>query len=578
MATKKFSLKDSPIFKSTTVPKPEGPEKATPSSEAIPPEPGKEKEEDKALPPERVKEEDKAVGIPPSVYSAMSIGKTLGLSRRAIGLDIAADQVTIVELGHTPTGARLDKFGLAPIPRQPEEEKEIIKAIKNVLQTSGINPKDVIVSIPGNLINHVLLSFPPMPKKELNNALQREVKQNTTTSPEDTIASYLPLGEISRKGIQKQNVLLIMVSKTEVGRYLSLLKESGIFPAAISTTQIAFYNLWQKIGREERDKAVALVEIKGSTVTVNICRGTQFYLCRTIKVPDRENMEVFLSQVRVELDRSFLYYKQQFRGETVEKILLSGDSQDIKTITKILSENLRMEVKEFNPLESVSVRKGLLPDLPPSPALLTTAIGLAIEGNKRKRERVNLLPEEIQERTQRITKRIFVGVAGSILATVLLLAYWGLETTSQSYRQLLADQKERLLQIKPIITKYETVKKKEQALQGGIRLVERLVEETPRLSPILQDLSNIVPKEVFFREISFGKGTSRDTKSWNLTIRGELIKGTSGWRGPLTTLLANLKKSSFLREVVLEPIQEVESSETEKQLKTMPFTIKCLLN
>ncbi|NOX97693.1 MAG: pilus assembly protein PilM [Nitrospirae bacterium] len=580
MAAKKFSLKDSPIFKSTTVPKPVKPEEPTPAPETASPEP--DKEQKKVVSPKAVKEKvpDVASFI---TLSGISVGKILGISRRVTALDITADKVVMVELVYTPTGARLDKFGMASLSRQKEgeREKEVIKTIKKVLQTSGINPKNVIVTIPGNLINHALLTFPLMPKKELHNALQREVKQHSTVPYEDTIVSYLSLGEISQKGIPKQNILLIMTSKTGMRHYLALMKECGIFPTAISTSQIAFYNLWQKTSLARKDKAIALVEIKGSTVTVNICKDDQLYVSRTIQIPGRENLEIFLSRVRVELDRSFLYYKQQFRGETVEKILLSEDSEDIKTIAEVLSDNLRMEVEEFDPLQLVSVRKELLDDLPSSPSVLTTAIGLAIEKNPRKRKRVNLLPEEIQERAQRIAKRISLGISGLALVTLLFLTYWGLDTTSRSYHQLLANQEERLLQMKPLITKYEVFEKKERIRQKEVGLIERITKGSPPWSLILQDLSNTVPKKIFLREVSIIEEDSRTGRNWQLTIRGEILKeGTSGWRGPLAVLLSNLKKSAFLKEVVLEPLQEEGPSvlETEEPKKTMSFTIRCLLN
>ncbi len=137
----------------------------------------------------------------------------------------------------------------------------------------------------------------------------------------------------------------------------------------------------------------------------------------------------------------------------------------------------------------------------------------------------DISPEPVKEnkRAPRTTRRIFPGVAASVLVAVILLSYWGLKNPSRSHRQLPVNQKERLLRTKPIIRKDETLKKKEQLRRKEVKPVERReVNRKPLLLPGKEKLgrkiiSTASPKEEKTATIVQKKRKKQERKEWYLT-------------------------------------------------------------
>jgi len=139
------------------------------------------------------------------------------------------------------------------------------------------------------------------------------------------------------------------------------------------------------------------------------------------------------------------------------------------------------------------------------------------------REGINSLPGEIPERAPKIARRIFLGAAASVLVAIILLSYWGLQTTSRSHRQLPVKQEERLLRTKPIIRKDETIKKKGQFHRREVKPVERReVKRKPLLLPGKEKLGRKIISTSSSQEgktasIVQKKREKQERKEWALT-------------------------------------------------------------
>ncbi|MCK4437113.1 hypothetical protein KAU86_04125 [bacterium] len=129
---------------------------------------------------------------------------------------------------------------------------------------------------------------------------------------------------------------------------------------------------------------------------------------------------------------------------------------------------------------------------------------------------INLLPVSLREKRKRVElpPTTFLLVGGGVL-TLLLLACLVFATSTHLKRRNLQKAEEQLRSLQPESDRIAQLKKEKQKLGKKMAIIEQLVDNRVLWARKLNELSNIIPRQVwitsiFVEERSLGKSSSEE--------------------------------------------------------------------
>lgn len=208
----------------------------------------------------------------------------------------------------------------------------------------------------------------------------------------------------------QQRVLLVAAKKDEVARLLELFKKAGLEISAIDVDSFALLNSFQRLKREDKEEAYALLNMGARFSNMNIITKGNVYFTRDIlwggvavtervkdamgvdleaaealkQKPAEKREEVVgvitpvLERLTSQIRMSFDYFESQF-GKGVERIYVSGGTSYLFNIVDFLKDNLGVDAAMWNPFEGIRISPSVTErEIQESPALFAVAVGLAL--------------------------------------------------------------------------------------------------------------------------------------------------------------------------------------------------------
>jgi len=334
--------------------------------------------------------------------------------RSSIGLDIGSGYLKVVQLKDTKGGYELELFDMLSLP--PElivdgsiiDSLRLIDSLKELSRKAKIRAKDVAISIAGHssvIIKRVAL--PDMSEEELSESIKFEAEQYIPFDIEDVNLDFQILGPKEEPG--QMDVILVAVKKDIINEYLSVVKEAGFNCQIVDVNSFALENIYEINYEIEAGKNVALVNIGGNTINMNILKGGISVFTRdsavgsnlhtevlqrefnlTYEVAERlkrgepvENvspqdafsvMELASEEIIGEVNRSLEYFHEE-----INEVILSGGCALVRDFPKLLAEKIGVETKIIQPFKNIKIPKkfdlAYIEDVAPMAAV---AAGLAL--------------------------------------------------------------------------------------------------------------------------------------------------------------------------------------------------------
>jgi len=370
-------------------------------------------------------------------------------SETSIGLDIGFHDIKVVELVRNEKGFTITKFAIREIPAAILQQKDraglLGGMIKKMFSEANIKGSAVYLSITGHNVIIRNASLPKMPHEELIDAAKWNAKEEVLFDLDKAVVDNYIMDETAKDGATFLDILSVIVRGDVVDFIVSIAKAAGLRPAGVTVVPIA---LW------DYDKAVA--ELAPGTVTSYVDMGAErtriYFVCdghilfsreipnggknltaclvgeyeledgKTVVIDEvraeqikktfgfpaednngkteegvplsllRERFEPILVKQVTELDRSIEYFKNQYRKNSVDRLILSGGGVGLSGMYRFLKENLDLEIDRCNvfmqaAVQDDSLSKEKMKLYGPS---LTVAAGLALG----KCDKINILPEK----------------------------------------------------------------------------------------------------------------------------------------------------------------------------------------
>jgi len=190
--------------------------------------------------------------------------------------------------------------------------------------------------------------------------------------------------------------------------------------------------------------------------------------------------------------------KSEFR-----KVVLTGQSSNLKEIATFLSNSLKMEVVELNPFSNILISNERMLDIVDrSPNAWSVAIGSALTALKETDTKINLLPSELIIEKKLKKKRMPL-----IMSAILLILIFVTMHIFALQNYIIKDSK--LQRIKDILKKYDSfiprIKELEEErtkVKQRLKVSKSVIFKRDLWTRTLMEISRLTPSDIVISQFS----------------------------------------------------------------------------
>jgi len=339
---------------------------------------------------------------------------------KIIGIDIGASSIKVAEISWQNNMPVLKNFGIKKLADKIIEDGLIIEShqlmntLRELLITSHINSKNVVIAVGGGSMFARELIFPMMSKEELKEAIKWDLDKYIPYTP----ASYYYDFSIVGSGMTEKEIKVLLVASPieNVNKIISVIESLGLILIAIDIEPLALYRtvidakqsividigaLLSQVTFFQNDSPAIIrnIPIGGNHFTQIIMEnlGLAFHEAEEMKhqhiirsqiYTDSEykevqkQMDVLVSEITYDVQRTAEYYQQENTNSMIDKVLITGGGANLHHLVHMVSKKLQITTILHNPLEKITIPitfdKTCLQQVAPQ---LSIAIGLALRGD-----------------------------------------------------------------------------------------------------------------------------------------------------------------------------------------------------
>lgn len=521
----------------------------------------------------------------------------LNQSSMIIGIDIGTTSVKAAQMIGGSAEPTLLKIAHAQIESDGKDPKPaILHALRESLEGMDLKGARIVavVNCPQTCVR--MMTAPPMPSRELAEAIRWEAKNYIPFPWEEAIWDYEITGETLEKGVKKLNITVAASPRETIDHLLSFFSELGIKVSTIIPVSAALQNVVRRSQmKSASSETLAVIECGASITELNIYQNARLAFSRklstagkniteslmTTLVSDHGKLQLnsqqaeeikqkygmiesetdqwieekisasqILSLIRPKLEQlvsdiesSLDFYREESRGGTVNRILLFGGGASFKGLASFLSRQLGIKVEGGPPLEGIKVSPDVHIQEPSVTGLFGLAIGAAAgeakgSGLSRAKD-INLLPVELKEETRRLVENISLKAVMTAVVVMAGLFYAGMRIQVSA-----ADKKLQAAQLE-----YQSLQLQMGELSEKAR-ISHLVHGLPAWGEVFRELSNVLPAGMHLTELGMKENT--------ISFKGVIHQNDQDMEVALSRFMLTLENGIF-KNVQLIKTQKVDS-------------------
>jgi len=456
-----------------------------------------------------------------------------------IGIVLSAGGIKIVELDTTTRPFKVIDYVNESY--HLEGENVLASQLRSILTEKRYTGRKVNIALPDfpdSTFLHKVITLPRMSKKEMRIVLQREAKKEALSSSEIVHDGVL-LKTVEEKGVQKNRVLMVIAPRKEIDDNIAFWREVGVEPQLFTTFPLALLHSLSMCNSELQKEIVAFLYLELFRISMIIVDQGTFEFSRNFilnTTPKRDSSISYLSEgteeaarelldreyidlILTEINRSFLYYKHQNRGKTVERIMLGGEVTYLENLKSALKERVEQKVDIFLPIttldaSALGIRQQAFQKLLPS---LAISLGLCERENNQ--NKINLLPQEVREQKRLLLSRAIMGTACAVLFLSLFIGYvcflWGVHTQ----QKVLFKQQVAWGELAPLVTNLTEVERERKQSHAQSLVLNSFLHSETLWRGLFKSLSILVPDEMLFHRLEAKKKEG----GYQIEIQGEVV-------------------------------------------------------
>ena len=347
---------------------------------------------------------------------------------RSLGIDVGTTGIKVVELKKENNVPMLLNYALyydsgSFIQMSSLEilDGEMGRILQDIIKKGNFNTKRAVIGIPSFLALITFIELPEMPTSEIEKAIQFEAAKFIPTPIDEVSLGWEIIGNYQEKPIegsqslhsgQRMQIMLVTVPNSAVGKLSAMAGSSRINVIAMEVENFAtvrcligndkgtfmIINIGAKttdftivsdgIIRVTRSIDVGGMEISraiASGLGVNLQRADFVKKSNQVNLIDPKNrlsslVSPVVGMIIEEIRRLQELYHKKNPLKKIEKIIFTGGTSKLSTLTEYFSKQLSMECQKGNSLARIEVKKEHQEAIQMAAPELTVAIGLALRG------------------------------------------------------------------------------------------------------------------------------------------------------------------------------------------------------
>jgi type IV pilus assembly protein PilM len=382
-------------------------------------------------------------------------------AKAAWGIEIGSAAIKAIRLERDGSDVRVADFVVIPHPKvltTPDLNiEEMLRISLGAFMTQKtLEGAIVVLSVPGNEGLARFAKLPPIPKKAVPQTVMFEARQQIPFPLEEVEWDYHLFASDDSPELE---VGIFAILKEKIAQRLSLYKELGLRPSAMTLGPIAVFNAmvfdrdldqggkpvmaFLDIGTRSSDLVV--IEEGRAWIRTFPIGGHHFTeaMASAFSVPygkaDRLKAEAathkyakqlmhamrpVFDDLLQEVQRSIGHYGSLHPDKPIERIVGLGSTFRIPGLRKFLSDQLGTDIRRLEEFEKVKVEGSAASDFAAAAMNLTTAVGLALQGLGYGEIGINLSPVgNLREQVWAKKSKWFIA-AGALMTAGAALLFW----------------------------------------------------------------------------------------------------------------------------------------------------------
>ena len=464
-------------------------------------------------------------------------------SNTAIGIEITSSQIRLVEADISSWPVRVLNF--VPLGLFSPHEDNIVQQIKGGWERGRFKGKRANIVLSHPAIIHRLISLPPIPEEEIGVIVEREVKGENPPI-ENPVFDWQVIGEVEENGVRKKEVLFVVAPLAEVNQKISLVENAGLRCGIFTTIPLTLLSSLKFIKDGEKG-VVAFLYLGTERGYLLFAREGKW--CFSREFPgDKEGFggERVLSEIK----RSLHYFKQQFRNEDLDRIIIGKEEEeDWQVVRGKLEDSLGVRVEVFDPTYGLDLTliKGRVKEW--EKVLPRLAIILGLVRQYPEDTVINLIPSGVKRKGKELKRRALAGSLAAIILLGFLAGYGGLSQSLKSQTEILQQRKAVLREFQPFLEKGAGWEEKRRLYDRSLSFLND--KKSFPWWEMFQYFSIIVPDGMVFHSLE----ARRIEGGWGVNIKGETMAFDSfAVQGIFNQFYSRFKSNPIFSHIELMPM------------------------
>ncbi len=423
----------------------------------------------------------------------------------AVVVEIGNDWLKVMEGTPLGQGSIITRVNFKKL---VEIKEPVTVALANIFKDLKLNPHGVIACIPRHLVTVRILEFPSTNPRDIRDMVALQVGKQTPYSRDEIIFTYKTIG-VSAAGYTK--VMLVIARRNLVNARVEVLQKAGIDveKVTMSSEGLAHWFSLTYWAQTAPSKAKVYDEVKldnQAVICVDIDSNySDFIVLRQGKLVYTRNFLIganhllgddvsWRDKFAEEVAHSIGLYQNEERDAKVVEIFLGGSAAHIPQLTEILAAKVEVPVVMTDPTHLVNLAKGLTlfgkdegRFVSPCPLIGISLSATALE--------LDLTSSELRIKKQMEGRRKQLTVTGVLIFSIITVF-------SMLFSIIFLNKSSYLMQLKKSLSSIEKDALEVEQMRASINLVKGRLDAKKSSINILQEISRLTPKEIYFTNIN----------------------------------------------------------------------------
>ncbi len=340
----------------------------------------------------------------------------------------------------TKKGLVLKSYGATSILADPATEAaripQVQLAIKELAKGLKVGNQKAAYALSGQSVFVRFVKLPPLEEENMDELVKFEAQQNVPFPIDEVVWDW---EKLETGGIETE-VVIVAIKSDSLNDLNSVVAETGLGTRLVDCAPIALYNAF-RYNYQGLEESILLLDIGAKTSNLIYAEGGKFFT-RSVSIgganltsaiakdynvsfAEAENSKLTtglvtlggghagqldeataalgtvirnaLTRLTAEIQRTNTLFRSQQGGSAPTKVLLAGGSANLPYLREFLEEKLSLPVETFNPLQRISVGKGVDVDTLGGEAhMLGEIVGLGLRAAEKSVVGIDLVPDVVQ--------------------------------------------------------------------------------------------------------------------------------------------------------------------------------------